>query len=82
MKSANISNFVPAASVKNAGIAREWTVCSYVGITRVTHDHTSYDKDSDVNVGDRHISIKASKFTLMSGNLCEGLSDFDSIWAL
>ena len=82
MKSANISKFIPTASVKNAGITREWTVCSYVGITRVTHDHTSYDKDSDVNVGDRHISIKASKFTLMSGNLCEGLSDFDSIWAL
>ena len=81
MKSANISKFAPA-SVKNAGIAREWAVCSYVGITRVTHDHTSYDKDSDVNVGDRHISIKASKFTLMSGSLCEGLTTFDAIWAL
>lgn len=81
MKTANIRNFVPAG-VKNAGDAREWAYCAYAGVERKKHDAGAYDRDSDVNVGDRHISIKASKFSLMSGSLCEGLTDFDSIWNL
>ena len=81
MKTANIRNFVPE-NVNNAGIAREWAYCSYVGVQRTKHDASPYYADSDVNVGDAHISLKASKFTLMSGNLCEGLTDFDAIWAL
>lgn len=66
----------------NAGIAREWAVCRYFGIERVAHDSGAYDRDSDVNVGALHISVKASAFTLMSGSLCEGLTDFDAIWNL
>ena len=81
MKAVNLMRFAPA-NVKNAGIRREWTVCAYEGIKRESHDHTAYDKDSDVNVGSRHISIKASKFTLMSGSLCEGETEFDAIWNL
>lgn len=65
---------------KNAGIAREWTLCAYYGVTRTTHDHIAYDKDSDLNVGDMAISIKASGFTLMSGRLCAGCKGFDDIW--
>lgn len=66
----------------NAGIAREWSVCRYFGINRVAHDSGAYDKDSDVNVGTLHISVKASAFTLMSGSLCEGRDTFDGIWEL
>ena len=65
---------------KNAGDAREWGVCAYYGIERTKHDSVSYDRDSDVNAGDKHISVKASKFTLMSGALCEGQQTFDGIW--
>ena len=81
MTAINLASFAPD-NVKNNGIRREWTVCAYAGIERTTHAHAPYDKDSDVNVGNRHISIKASKFTLMSGTLCEGKSEFNDIWEL
>lgn len=81
MKSVKLAGFAPDG-VKNAGVRREWTVCAYEGIARTTHDNKAYDKDSDVNVGNRHISVKASKFTLMSGSLCEGRTEFDAIWEL
>ena len=67
---------------KNAGIAREWALCHYYGVERVAHDAGAYDKDSDLNAAGKHISIKASAFTLMSGALCEGREDFDGIWNL
>ena len=67
-------NFVPATTPKNHGIAVEWGICNHYGIKRVAHDSAAYDKDSDVNVGGKHMSVKASKFTLMSGSLCEGLT--------
>lgn len=68
---------------KNAGIAREWALCAYYKLTRTAHDSLAYDKGSDLDTADgKHISIKASAFTLMAGCLCEGLTDFDSIWNL
>lgn len=67
---------------KNAGIAREWGLCAYYGIERTAHDSVSYDKGSDIELANKAISVKASGFTLMSGSLCEGLSDFDGIWNL
>ena len=77
------SYFAPInSSIKNNGIACEWAVCAHYGIERSTHDNSSYDKNSDLNVGDKHISIKSNGFTLMSGSLCEGLTDFDEIWNL
>ena len=81
MKAINIQNFAPATA-KNEGIRREWALCAYEGIERTKHDHTTYDKGSDVEVGNRHISVKASKFTLMSGSLCEGKTEFTDIWEL
>ena len=81
MKAVNILNFAPD-NVKNNGDRREFAVCAYEGIQRVKHNATAYDKDSDVNVGNRHISIKASKFSLMAGSLCEGKATFDEIWNL
>lgn len=65
---------------KNAGIAREHDLCAYMGINRTTHDSTDYRTSSDICVGARHISVKASAFTLMSGNMCEGEDTFEGIW--
>lgn len=65
---------------KNEGIAREWALCARYGIIRTTHDNVRYDRGSDLDVGDLHISIKASRFSLMAGSLCEGCEDFDGIW--
>lgn len=81
MKSANIKNFAPA-NVKNNGDAKEWAYCSYRGIERTTHDSKAYNVASDVEVGEEKISIKASKFSLMSGKLCNGLTEFNEIWTL
>lgn len=67
---------------KNAGISREWSLCAYHKVERTAHDSGSYDRDSDLNVGNLHISIKASAFTLMSASLCEGRDTFDGIWNL
>lgn len=67
---------------KNAGIAREWALCRHYNVTRSAHDSLAYDKSSDLDACGKHISIKASAFTLMSGSLCEGLESFDDIWNL
>ena len=68
---------------RNAGIAREWALCRYYMVERTAHDAQPYDKASDLDTADgKHISIKASAFTLMAGNLCEGIEDFDGIWNL
>jgi hypothetical protein len=69
-------------SHQNAGIAREWALCRYYKVERTAHDAQPYDKASDLDAAGKHISIKASAFTLMSGTLCEGIEDFDGIWNL
>jgi len=69
-------------SHKNAGIAREWALCHHYMVERTAHDSAAYDKASDLDAAGKHISIKASAFTLMSGNLCEGRDTFDGIWNL
>ena len=66
----------------NAGIAREWALCRHYMVERTAHDHTPYNKGSDLDLGDKHISIKASAFTLMAGSLCHGEETFDGIWAI
>lgn len=71
-----------AAAPKNAGIVREWAMCAYHMVERTAHDAQPYDKASDLEAAGKRFSIKASAFTLMSGNLCEGIEDFDGIWNL
>lgn len=71
-----------SVSASNMGDAKEWAFCRYYGVERIKHDNVPYDKGSDLDVNDKHFSIKASAFTLMSGNLCEGINDFDGIWTL
>lgn len=75
-------NKINAPSVKNEGIIREWSLCRHYNIFRTTHDKTPYNVGSDIDIGNKHISVKASAFSLMSGSLCEGLTDFDAIWNL
>lgn len=70
------------ATAKNHGDAKEWALASFYHIERTTHDASRYDRNSDICVGERNISVKSDGFTLMNGSLCEGLEDFDSIWAL
>lgn len=79
MKTFKIDHISPAT---NKGIAREHDLCHYMGIDRTTHDSGAYDKDSDIELGEMLISVKASGFTLMSAALCEGRETYDEIWAL
>ena len=67
---------------KTPSDAKEWGVCNHYDIDRSKHDSGAYDRDSDVNSGDKHISVKSAKFTLMSGSLCEGRDTFEGIWEL
>ena len=43
MTISNISRFAPA-NVKNRGDAREWAVCSHMGVERSKHDSKAYDR--------------------------------------
>jgi hypothetical protein len=66
----------------NNGTEKEHNFCYYHNVDRVKHDSVPYDKGSDLDIGDLHISIKSSRFTLMSGSLCKGCTTFDEIWAV
>lgn len=77
-----ISYSIDHVTHANAGVAREWAVCRHYNIERTAHDNVPYDKGSDLDVANKHISIKSSGFTLMSGALCEGLTEFTEIWTL
>ena len=79
MKTYNIEH---VSDARNAGIAREHDLCSYMGIDRTKHDSTDYRTGSDIEIGNRHISVKASRFTLMSGTMCKGFTEFNDIWNL
>lgn len=75
-------NTATTTTTRNEGDAREWAMCAHYMVERTAHDSGAYDRDSDVNAGNKHISVKASAFTLMSGSLCEGRDTFDGIWNL
>ena len=72
-------NFTPSAH-KNAGIAIEWGICEHFHIERTAHDHVAYNKGSDVECGDLHMSVKSARFSLISSSLCCGETTFDGIW--
>ena len=62
----------PCAISNNAGDNAEWAVCAYENIARVKHDSSNYMESSDLSIGERHISVKSARFTLMSGRYCGG----------
>lgn len=66
----------------NHGIHAEFSLCEYYGIHRTKHDNIAFDKGSDIELGEKHISVKSARFTLASGSLNEGFTDFDSIWKI
>ena len=66
----------------NGGICREHALCDYMGVDKVHHDNIDYRTASDISAYGMNISVKASAFTLMSGTLCEGKTDFEDIWNL
>lgn len=80
-KKMTVYNLAPVAAKKPAD-AKEWSVCKYYGIERVSHDAKPYNEASDVDAGLKQISVKSAKFTLMAGSLCNGLTEFDDIWNL
>ena len=82
MKFVNILSLLSEGTAANAGIRAEIAYAKACGESVHTFDHVPYDKGSDVNAGSRHISVKSSGFTLMSGSLCEGRNSFDAIWEL
>lgn len=63
---------------RNRGDSAEWSWCAACGVERNTHDSKSYMAASDCHFD----SVKASGFTLMSGNLCHGCESFDGIWTI
>ena len=62
-------NLIPVEAKKPSD-AKEWAVCRYYGIERVSHDSKPYNVASDVDLGEKRISVKSEKFTLMAGSLC------------
>lgn len=82
MTSINLFSLLNNETSVNAGIRAELAYAKLCGTKDPKFDHVDYDKGSDVEVGSRHISVKSSRFSLMSGNLCEGRTTFDAIWEL
>ena len=75
-------NILLGGTYQNSGINAEIAYALACGESAHTFDHVPYNEGSDVNVGNRHISVKSSAFSLMSGSLCEGQQTFDGIWNL
>lgn len=73
---------MPSNGKNNDGDLREWACGRAFGITRNKHDSGRYDRGSDVEVGERKISVKYGGFSLMHGNLCEGQTTMEGIWSV
>lgn len=70
----------PAAIAKSKADTKEWAVAAHYNITRTKHDSDSCVSNADVVAGDKRISVKSARFSLLSASLCAGLTDFDAIW--
>lgn len=77
MKATKINH---VSTATNTGIARERDYCISLGINRTAHDNNDYRTTSDIVIGNRHISVKSSGFTLMTGTLCNGAETLEEIW--
>lgn len=58
----------------------EWALCRRFGYMRNSHDSKNYMIASDCEFGNMRMSVKTSKFTLMSGSFCKDCRDFNDIW--
>ena len=75
-----ITYFAPHITAAKKADAKEWAVAATYNITRVKHDSKSCVIDSDVVAGDKRISVKSARFSLLSASLCVGMTEFDEIW--
>ena len=64
----------------NKGINAELSLCEYFNIERKTLDNKAYNIASDIEIGNKKISVKSARFTLISGTLCNNSTDFNEIW--
>ena len=65
---------------KNAGDRGEWALARHYGISRTKHDSVRFDQGSDLDIGDKHISVKVARFSLIAGSLTKDCATFDEIW--
>lgn len=72
--------FAPRMTAAKKADAKEWAVAATYNITRVKHDSKSCATDSDVVAGNKRISVKSARFSLLSASLCAGMTEFDEIW--
>ena len=72
--------FAPHITATKKADAKEWAVAATYNITRVKHDSKSCATDSDVVAGNKRISVKSARFSLLSASLCVGMTEFDEIW--
>ena len=72
--------FAPHMTAAKKADAKEWAVAATYNITRVKHDSKSCATDSDVVAGNKRISVKSARFSLLSASLCMGMTEFDEIW--
>jgi len=70
----------PAAIAKSKADTKEWAVAAHYNVKRTKHDSDSCINNADVVAGDKRISVKSARFSLLSASLCAGLTDFDAIW--
>ena len=70
----------PAAIAKSKADTKEWAVAAHYNVMRTKHDSDSCMNNADVVAGDKRISVKSARFSLLSASLCAGLTDFDAIW--
>lgn len=76
MKTFTIDN----VSTARGGIRQQENLTRALGVTYEKHDDGRYNVVSDIECGNRHISVKSRHFTLMSSLLCEGETTLDGIW--
>jgi hypothetical protein len=65
---------------KNVGDNCELAIRRRFGCKPSGHDGRNYMIASDCECGNMRMSIKSSKFTLMSGSYCKDCRDFNDIW--
>lgn len=70
----------PCSASKNHGDNAEFAVSAFMGIKKQKHNSKAYNAGSDVEINDLFISVKSSRFSLISSALCKGENTFNGIW--
>lgn len=62
------------------GIRQQENLTRALGLAYAKHDDVRYNAGSDIELSNRHISVKSRHFTLMASCLCEGETTLEGIW--